>query len=95
MSKKAKGKRPVYFDDPQIDKMLAIIMALTAEVSVLRDRLDTLEHLIQDKGIISIADIETYQPDEQVTKEREQRRAEYIARVFRIVQEELEAIQHH
>ncbi|MBE9227031.1 hypothetical protein IQ264_16505 [Phormidium sp. LEGE 05292] len=95
MSKKAKGKRPVYFDDPQIDKMLAIIMALTAEVSVLRDRLDTLEHLIQDKGIISIDEIETYQPDEQVAKEREQRRAEYIARVLRVVQEEVEALQQH
>lgn len=95
MSKKAKGKRPVYFDDPQIDKMLAIIMALTAEVSVLRDRLDTLEHLIQDKGILSIDEIETYQPDEQVTKEREQRRAEYIARVLRVVQEEVEALQQH
>jgi len=95
MSNKAKGKRPVYFDEPQLDKMLVIIMALTAEVSVLHDRLDTLSRLIQDKGILSIDEIETYQPDEQTTKEREQWRAEYIARVLRVVQEEVEAIQHH
>jgi hypothetical protein len=90
MAKKAKGKRPVYFDDPQIDKLLAIAIALAGEVSVLRERLDTLERLAQAKGLFSIEEIETYQPDDQVAKEREQWRADYIARVLRVVQEEVE-----
>ncbi len=38
MTKIAKGKRPVYLDNPQIDKLLAIVMALTGEVSVLHER---------------------------------------------------------
>ena len=37
MARKAKGKRPVYFDDPQIDKLLGIVLALAGEVSVLRE----------------------------------------------------------
>ncbi len=92
MAKKAKGKRPVYFDDPQIDKLLAIAIALAGEVSVLHERLDTLERLLQAKGLFSIAEIDAYEPDEQVAKQREQWRAEYIGRVLRVVQEELDAI---
>jgi hypothetical protein len=33
MAKTAKGKRPVYFEDPQVDKLLAMVIALTGEVS--------------------------------------------------------------
>lgn len=92
MLKKAKGKRPVYFDEPQLDKLLAIVMALAGEVSVLRERLDTLERLASSKGIFLISEIEAYQPDDQVAQEREQWRADYIARVLRVVQEELDAL---
>jgi hypothetical protein len=91
MAKKAKGKRPVYFDDPQIDKLLAIVLALAGEVSVLRDRLDTIERLAQAKGILSIEEIETYQLDEQVAGERSRWRADYLARVLRVLQEEVES----
>jgi predicted nucleic acid-binding Zn-ribbon protein len=90
MIKKAKGKRPIYFDDPQTDKLLAIVMALAGEVSVLRERLDTLERLVQGKGILSIAEIEAYQPDEQVVQEREQQRTDYIARLLRVIEEEVD-----
>jgi hypothetical protein len=54
---KAKGKRPAYFQDPAIDRMLSITMALVGEVSVMRERLDTIERLLDDKGTISRADI--------------------------------------
>ena len=83
----SKGKRPIYFEDPQSDKLLAIVMALTGEVAVLRERLDTLERLLASKGIVSISEIEAYQPDEQTANERSQWRAEYIGRVLRVVQE--------
>ncbi|MEH2301755.1 hypothetical protein [Nostoc sp.] len=92
MAKIAKGKRPVYLDNPQSDKLLAIVMALTGEVSVLRERLDTIEQVLEVKGILSATEIEAYEPDAKVTKEREQWRAEYIARVLRVVQEELETL---
>ncbi|MBE8989651.1 MULTISPECIES: hypothetical protein [unclassified Nostoc] len=92
MTKIAKGKRPVYLDNPQIDKLLAMVMALTGEVSVLHERLDTIERLLEVKGILSATEIEAYEPDAKVTKEREQWRAEYIARVLRVVQEELETL---
>jgi len=87
MAKTAKGKRPVYLENPQVDKLLAMVMALTGEVSVLRDRLDTIERLLEVKGILSASEIEGYQPDDKVINEREKWRGEYIARVLRVVQE--------
>ncbi len=93
MARKAKGERPVFFHDPQVDKLLAIIMALAGEVSVLHERLDTLERLAEAKGLISRQEIESYRPDEQVREERERWRTEYIARVLRVVREELEAVE--
>ncbi|MGV0106905.1 hypothetical protein [Nostoc sp. DSM 114167] len=92
MTKIAKGKRPVYLENSQTDKLLAIVMALTGEVSVLHERLDTIERLLEVKGILSTSEIEAYEPDVQVAKEREQWRAEYIARVLRVIQEEVETL---
>jgi len=93
MARKAKGERPVFSHDPQVDKLLAITMALVGEVSVLRERLDTLERLAEAKGLLSQQEIESYRPDGQVAEEREQWRSEYIARVLRVVREELEAVE--
>ncbi|NEP85440.1 MAG: hypothetical protein F6K18_00585 [Okeania sp. SIO2C2] len=85
MPKQAKGKRPVYLDNTDNDKLLAIIMALAGEVSVLRERLDTIEKLLVAKSIISSEDIENYQPDAQVNEEREQWRTDYITRILRVI----------
>ena len=89
---KAKGKRPAYFDDPAIDRTLSIVMAVAAEVSVLRERLDTVERLLEAKGSITRADIETYVPDRKAGQERGLLTKEYVARVLRGVQQDMEAL---
>jgi hypothetical protein len=68
-------------------------MALAGEVSVLRERLDTVERLAESKGLFSRQEIEAYRPTEQAAEEREQWRSQYIARVLRVVHEELEAVE--
>lgn len=92
MQKTAKGQRPIYLNDAQQDKIFGIIMALAGEVSVLRERLDTLERVLETKGILSPSDIETYQPDEKTSEEREQWRREYIARILRILEEDIDSL---
>ncbi len=89
---KAKGKRPAYFEDPAIDRTLSIVMAIAGEVSVLRERLDTVERLLDAKGTISRADIETYVPDRAAGTERGMLTKEYIARILRGVQQDMEAL---
>ena len=89
---KAKGKRPAYFADPAIDRTLSIVMAIAGEVSVLRERLDTVERLLDAKGVISRADIEAYAPDHAAGAERALLTKAYIARILRGVQQDMEAL---
>ena len=60
---KPKGGRPDFLGSPHEEKMLSMLMALVAEVSVVRERLDTVERLLEEKGTISRADIEGCTPD--------------------------------
>lgn len=90
---RAKGQRPQYFDDCAQDRLLSILMALVGEVSVLRERQDTIERLLDAKGTLSRADIEAYAPDSDAAYERSVATKAYIARVMRALQQELEAMQ--
>lgn len=85
MSAKAKGKRPAFSEDPQVDRLVAMVMALAGEVSVLRDRLDTLERLLADTGTLDADAVEAYEPDEAVLQAREQWREAYLDRILWIV----------
>ena len=89
---KAKGKRPAYFDDPQQEAAFSMLMALVGEVSVLRERLDTVERLLDAKGTVSREDIEAYEPDRQAGQERGELIREYIARIMRGPQQQMEAL---
>lgn len=89
---KAKGKRPAYFDDPATDRLLSMVMALTGEVSVLRERLDTVERLLEAHGAVARAEIETFRPDRVAAHERGLVTREFIARVLRGVQQDMEAL---
>ncbi|NKB44553.1 MAG: hypothetical protein GKS03_09785 [Alphaproteobacteria bacterium] len=83
----AQGKRPQYFDDPNMDQMHAMIIALATEVSVLTDRFDTIERVLEEKGTVDRADIENWQPDEKTWDERREQREQLIRRLFRTVRE--------
>ncbi len=86
----AKGKRPQYFSDPAIDKLLWMTVSLMEELSVTRDRLDTVERLLERKKTLRRSDVENFAPDAVVAAERDCRRAAFIERVMRVVQAELE-----
>ena len=90
---KAKVKRPAYFEDPATERTLSILLAVAGEVSVLKERLDTVERLLDEKGTISRADINSYAPDKDAAYERAVMTKEYVARVMRGVQQDMEALQ--
>src|SRR4051812_27019880 len=79
-----KGKRPYFFEDPSIDQMMTFFLELMAEVMVLRDRQDTIERMLDEKGSISRDDIKGYIPDGDVEAERTAERAAFVQRVLRI-----------
>ncbi len=86
----AKGKKPIYLDERSIDNLMAMIMTLTQEISVLRDRLDTIEKLLVNKKSITLEDIETFEPDDDLIKERKDRRQMLLKRVLLPINKELE-----
>ena len=89
---KAKGKRPYFFEQPETERLFNITMAIAGELAVARERLDTLEQLLAAKGILTPAEIEAFVPDAEAAQRRQQWHAEYIARILRIVQQEMEAM---
>ena len=88
----AKGKKPQYFSDPAIDKLLWMTLTLMEELSVARDRLDTVERLLAKKRLLSAKEIESWQPDDQAAAERSARRAAYVDRMMRAIHSELEEL---
>lgn len=91
-NKKAKGKRPEYFDDTQDELTLSILMALVGEVSVMRERLDTVERLLDSKGCVERSDIESFVPDKDEAFERGMLTREFIYRVMRGPHQAAEAL---
>ncbi len=88
----AKGKKPLYFSDPAIDKLLWMTMTLMEELSVTRDRLDTVERLLESRRVLRRRDIESYVPRGAAEHERSARRAAYVERMMRAVEAELEEV---
>lgn len=90
---KAKGERPYFFDDPAVERVLSITMAVAAEVAVLRERLDTIERLMEAGQAVNKAAIDAFKPDDSAARERQEWHAAYIARILRIVHQELQALE--
>ena len=68
-----------------------MVMALAGEVSVLRERVDTIERLADEKGVLTRADVEAFRPDDAALAERDQWRTDFLDRVLWIVGAELES----
>lgn len=92
LQKKARGQRPEYFEDPSVDKVLSITMALAGEVAVMRDRMDTMERLLEAGAPLSRAAIDAYKPDASVRDERDAWRETFLDVVLRRIHQEREEL---
>ena len=93
LQRKAKGKRPYYFSNPDVDKLLSMIMALTGELAIARDRIDTLERVAATKGLFSSDDIENFELDANALQARADRHKQLLREVNRIIVGELEDLE--
>ena len=89
---KPRGKRPYFLEDNDVERLSAIVMTVAQELSVMRERLDTVERLLERKGTITRDDIETFEPTKTEADERGAWTQEYIARVLRVLQQDREAM---
>lgn len=90
LQKKAKGDRPYFFEDPSVDKVLAMLMGLMGEVSVLANRVETLEHLLTLQGILKKGQVDSFRPDAEARAARDERREILLANVLRIIRQDAE-----
>lgn len=79
---RAKGERPIFLGDAVADDLLAMLMAVTQELAVLRERCDTQERLLVQHGVLGADEIDDYAPEGAVDMLREQWRTDYLDRVF-------------
>lgn len=84
------GGRPVFLNHPDNERMLAMVLAVGAEVSVLYDRLDTLERVAVERERFSLDDLEHYVPSPEVMAARANWRRDYLGRMLRILYEDLD-----
>jgi len=86
----ARGPRPEFFEDASSDTLLAMNVALLTELMVTRERLDTLERLVEAKGLVPRVAIDAFEPDEAAEAEREQIRETMSRHVFYLLLQQAE-----
>jgi hypothetical protein len=87
-TRRAKGANPHFFDDPNTDRLLTMMMNMAAEISVLRDRLDTHEQVAAAKGAYTPADIEAYEPADDVRAAREAWRNKFLDKLLKTMEQD-------
>ena len=85
-----KGRRPQFHDDPAVDQLHGMVMAMATEMAVLYERIDTMERIAADKGVMLREELARYRPDEPAQQERETWRQRFLGRLFYPYREELD-----
>ncbi len=93
LARTAKGRKPQYFADPATDKLLSMVLALTQELSVARDRIDTLERLLDRAGVLNAQTVDDYLPTAEEAAVRSALRAGMLRRVFRAAEKEAQDLE--
>lgn len=85
-----KGARPVFLDGADAERLLSMLLALAAEVSVLSDEIDTLRELLASAAVLAPDAVERFAPSTAAIERRATRRRALIRRMLRIVLEDLD-----
>lgn len=65
------------------DRSLRMVTALSAEVIVLRERLEIVERLAIERGLFGPEDVDAYRPTRDVAEGFKAKRGVIIRRIFR------------
>lgn len=88
--RRAAGDHTVFLGDPIHETLFSMVVALLAELSVTRDRLDAHERLLKAAGLpIGPAEVDGYEVSADVARERAAVRDRMIRHVFRALYEKL------
>ena len=82
-----KGKRASFYAEPGVDQLYGIVAALAAELWAARERIDTLERLLERSGALPAGAIERFEPDPETVAARQRDREAFIQRVFQVLED--------
>jgi len=71
-----------YFDDPAVDQVMRVVLALASEVWVLRDRVMALEEQLASRGELDRAGLDQVPTDPQVQAARLEARDTFVQAVL-------------
>lgn len=81
-----KGGRARFFSESGVDQLFGIVTALTAELSVAFERIETLERVLESRGTLQRNEIESYVPGPLESASRTVDREALIERVFQVLE---------
>ena len=64
------------------DRSLRIATALSAEVAILRERLEIVERLAEERGLFGPQDVDAYRPPPDVDAQFKAKRRAFVQRIF-------------
>jgi hypothetical protein len=77
-----KGHRPHYFDDPTLDQLHSALLAVTQELAVARERIDSLERILESSGHLDRSAFEHLRLAPAAEAERAELRTGLVTRVL-------------
>jgi hypothetical protein len=84
----AAGPRPQFFDDPAMDRVWDVLVALTTELAVTRTRMDSLERILAEHECLPAGVVDAWEADAEASAEQARAHQELLMRIFRgLVQE--------
>ena len=86
------GERPFFFDNPDTDRLIAMILGLSGELATVYERLDNLEQILMSKKVLSDDELESYLPDQKTAERRLDWNTMLVERVLRVLSYELNSL---
>ena len=84
------GRRPEapqFTDDPMLDRLYGVTLALVTELAVTRSRLDALERVLARRELVDQGEVDAFVPTPQDSSARGRLYEEYLDRVMRALQD--------
>lgn len=66
-----KGAPKLFFQEDNVDRLFAMVIALGAEIAAMSEKLDTVVRLLEDRQVFTRAAVAGFQPDEVGRLERD------------------------
>ncbi|GAB2863410.1 hypothetical protein GCM10022221_74190 [Actinocorallia aurea] len=74
---------PVYLNRPEhLDGLFNALMEVCSELWVMRDRFTVLEHLLAERGSVTAADLDSFQPEGELAARLDADRRAFLGRVL-------------